>query len=136
MVRLVPSDVANAEAFFLVTRRRCQVDSGAVIQRFFRIIPPQIREETADANAGNSAGVIDGGGRAHKIERNTSIQTKVTRKVVSQSGSHVVNAAVVAVAALELGSQCPARGEASGVVFCGPGGGGVRWLREQGGAHE
>src|SRR6266851_1362347 len=111
MVRLVPSHVANAEAFFLVTCRSRQVHGRS-------IIPPQIREETADANAGNSAGVIDGGGRAHKIERNARIQTKVTRKVVSQSGSHVVNAAVVAVAALELGSQCPSRSEAPGVVFC------------------
>src|SRR5260370_33972187 len=128
MVRLVPSHVANAEAFFLVTCRSRQVHGRSIIQGLLGIIPPQIREETADANAGNSAGVIDGGGRAHKIERNARIQTKVTRKVVSQSGSHVVNAAVAAVAALDLSSQCPSRGEASGVVFCGPGGGGVSGL--------
>jgi len=42
-----------------------------------------IREETADANSRDGAGIIilDGGGRAHKIEWHARIDAEVARKV-------------------------------------------------------
>ncbi len=104
MVRLVPGRVSDAEPFLFVARWSCQVDGGAVIQGLVRVIPPQIREETADANSRSSARVIvlDGCGGAHKIEWNAQVHTEVARKVVSESGAEIVDAAVAAVASFEL----------------------------------
>src|SRR5260370_37685967 len=123
MVGLVPSRVTDAKTFFLVTARSRQVHGGAVIQRFIRIIPAQIGEETADANSGSGAGIIvlDRGGRADKIKRNAGVNSKVTRKVVSQCGAEIVDATIAAVASFELGSQRDSGSEASGIIFCRPG---------------
>src|SRR2546426_1128078 len=129
---LVPSRVADAEAFLFVAGWSCHVDGGTIIQGFVGIIPPQIRKETADANSRSSARitVLDRCGGAHKIERNAGVQSEVTRKVVSQSGAEIVDAAVAAVASFELAAQSPTRGEASGVIFCRPGCRGDRGLSE------
>src|SRR6266852_6770087 len=123
MVGLVPSRVTHAESFFLVARRSRQVHGGAVIQRFIRIIPAQIGEETADANSGSGAGIIvlDRSGRTDKIKRNAGVNSKVTRKVVSQRRAEIVDAAIAAVASFELGPQRDSRSETSGIIFCRPG---------------
>ena len=55
VVGLVPSCVTDAESFFLVTARSCEMDGGTVVQGFVGIIPAQIGEETADANSGSGA---------------------------------------------------------------------------------
>src|SRR5690349_24568077 len=97
MVCLVPRRVPDAESFFPVPGWSCQVHRGTVIQGSVRIIPSQIREETADANAGSSPRIIGGGWSRDKVERNTGINSEVPRKVVSKSRSPVVNAAIAAV---------------------------------------
>src|SRR6266481_1126010 len=123
MVRLIPSRVTDAEPFFLVTRRNRQVDGGAVIQCFVGIIPAQIGEETADANPGSGAGitVFDRRGRTHKVKWNACVNSKVTRKVVSQCGAEIVDPTIAAVASFELGSQRDSGSETSGIIFCRPG---------------
>src|SRR6266481_1980341 len=59
----------------------------------------------------------------------------MAEKIVAKRRSHIVDRTVaVAVTSFELGSQRPAGSEASGVVFCRPGGGGNRRLRKDRGA--
>src|SRR5260370_29440684 len=130
MVCLVPGRMADAEAFLLVARRSCHVDGGTVIQGLVRIIPPQIRESTADANSRNSSGVSCCGGRGHKKEGNAGVQSEGTRKVVSQSGSEIVDAAGAAVTSFDLPAHRPAGSETSAVIFFGPPGHGGRGFSE------
>src|SRR5258707_8921046 len=132
MVRLVPSRVTDAEPFLLVTGWSCHVHGGAVIQGFVGIIPLQIREKAADANAGNGAGVavLDGRGRIDKVKRNANVNSEVPREVVPKSGAKIVDAAIAAVASLELGPQRYSRSEASRVIFCRAACGGGRGVSE------
>jgi len=134
MVRLVPSNVADAEAFLLVTGRSCQVHGGAIIQGFVGIIPSQIREETSDTDARNRAGVIilRRSRAGHEIKRDAHVHSEVARKVISQRGTEIVDTSVTAVAAFKTRAQGPASGETLRVIFCRPGGGGIRSLRKQG----
>src|SRR5260370_2546468 len=130
MVRLVPSRVTDAERVLLVTGWSCHVHGGAVIEGFVGIIPLQIREKAADVKAGNGAGVavLDGRGRIDKVKRNANVNSEVPREVVPKSGAKIVDAAIAAVASLELGPQRYSRSEASRVIFCRAacgGGGGV-----------
>src|SRR5260370_14527569 len=120
MVRLVPSRVTDAERVLLVTGWSCHVHGGAVIQGFVGIILLQVREKAADANAGNGAGVavLDGRGRIDKGKRNANVNSEVPREVVPKSGAKIVDAAIAAVASLELGPQRYSRSEASRVIFC------------------
>src|SRR6266849_8115453 len=132
MVRLVPGRVADAEPFLLVTGWSCHMHGGAEIQGFAGIIPFQIREETANANAGNGArvAVLDGRGRIDKVKRNADVNSEVPREVVPNSRAEIVDAAITAVAAFELGAQSRSRSEASRVIFCRPACGGVGGLPE------
>ena len=60
VVRFIPSRVADTESFFLVAGRSCKVNGGTIVQGFIGIIPSQIGEETADANAGSGTRIIGG----------------------------------------------------------------------------
>ncbi len=95
-----------------------------------RVVQPEVREERTYANPGDGTRIVvlDGRRGAHKIERHARINAKVTRKVVAESGSKIVDGPLAAVAIFELGSQCPSGSEASRVSFCRTACGRVRGL--------
>jgi hypothetical protein len=133
MVRQIPGGMTGAEALLRVTCRSGEVNGRAVIQGIVGIVQSEVREESANANTGNHARVIflDGRGRADKVERHAGINSKVARKVESESGCKIVDTPIAAVAAFKSRAHGPAGSEASGVIFCRPGCSGVRGLRKQ-----
>ena len=58
MVRQIPGGMTSAEALFGVTCRSRQVNGRAVVQRLARVIPTEVGEESADANAGNRPRIV------------------------------------------------------------------------------
>src|SRR5712664_1980726 len=93
------------------------------VQGRVRVIQPEVCEEGTHANTRDCTGIVflDGRRGAHKIKRHAGINAKVSRKVVAESGSKIVDGPIAAVASFELGSQRPSGSEASGVIFCRPG---------------
>ena len=109
------------------------MDGRAVIQGLVGVIQLEVSKETADANPGNRTGIVflDGRGRTDEIQRYACVNTKVTRKIVSESGAEVIDRAITAVAAFEPRAQRPTGSKTFDVVTGWPTGGRIRRLRQQ-----
>jgi len=101
----IPSQVTAAEALLRFPGGSGNMHGGTEVQGRIRKIHTEIREESTYANAGDRARIIflDGRRSAYKIKRHAGIDGEVPGKVVAESGSNIVDRAIAAVTAFELG---------------------------------
>src|SRR5258708_6926804 len=111
MVCHIPGCMTGAEALLRVAGGSGKMQGRTEVHGRVREIQAEIREERAHANSRDCTGIIflDGRSGARKIKRHAGVNSKVTRKVIADGGSKIVDRAIAAVASFELGSQRQSR---------------------------